>query len=86
MAMVGSSLRESCSDCYQLQLEKNKLEKELIALREENKTLKNQLDTKQTKESNNLYGKCPKCKAYLEAATGGGVICANKSCKYWFCY
>jgi len=29
---------------------------------------------------------CPDCGAQLEDAPGGGVVCPNLNCGYWFCY
>lgn len=29
---------------------------------------------------------CPSCNAKLKSAPGGGVVCTDRECRYWFCY
>lgn len=37
-------------------------------------------------KATDFYDPCPKCTAHLGNGPGGGVVCSNPECNYWFCY
>jgi len=47
-------------------------------------------NSNETLEALNDLDECPKCKQFSVRAKelweGGGVICENEECHYWFCF
>lgn len=40
-------------------------------------------------ELDSYYGSsgfCPECSSKLKSPKGGGVVCSNRECDYWFCF
>jgi len=48
------------------------------------------IPSEEEKSKLGIYSECPECKKKTlrakELHEGGGVICVDKECGYWFCY